>query len=132
MNELTFEQLGKIYTGATPDWKDVGGTPGAIMLLSRESSSGTYAFFQEHVLKKQDYSPKARLMPATSSIIQSVAEDATAIGYVGLGYVQEAGKTVKTLSIKANADAPSVAPSEATVRDGSYSIARPAVLLHDR
>lgn len=125
INELTMEQLAKLYTGATADWKEVGGNAGGVVLLSRESSSGTYAFFQEHVLKKQDYSPRARLMPATSSIIQAVSEDVTAIGYVGLGYVQEAGQTVKTLKIKANADAPSVTPSETTVRDGSYSIARP-------
>ncbi|MBI5091319.1 MAG: PstS family phosphate ABC transporter substrate-binding protein [Candidatus Hydrogenedentes bacterium] len=125
LNELTLEQLGKIYTGASAQWKDLGGPDGEIIVLSRESSSGTYVFFQEHVLKKQDYSPKARLLPTTSAIVQSVGDDALAIGYVGLGYAAEAGAKVKVLSIKADAAAPGVVPSEKAVLDGSYSIARP-------
>jgi phosphate transport system substrate-binding protein len=124
VNELTQEQIGKIYTGATAQWKDLGGADGDIIVLSRESSSGTYVFFQEHVLKKQDYTPKARLLPTTSAIIQSVSEDALAIGYVGLGYALEAGAKVKILSVKADANAPAVKPSEKAVLDGSYSISR--------
>lgn len=122
---LTVEQLGKIFTGAYTNWKDVGGDDGEIIVLSRESSSGTFVFFQEHVLKKQDYTPRARLMPATSAIVQSVGADALAIGYVGLGYAVEAGAQVKMIAVKADADAPAVTPSEVAVRDGSYSISRP-------
>ena len=125
VNEATLEQLKKIFTGAWTDWQQVGGGPGGFLVLSRESSSGTYVFFQEHVLKKEDYTPKARLMPATSSIIQSVGEDKLAIGYVGLGYAAEAKGKVKILKIKANDTAPSVEPSEETVRNGTYSISRP-------
>jgi phosphate transport system substrate-binding protein len=124
VQELTLDQLSKIYTGAYADWKDVGGPAGGILLLSRESSSGTYVFFQEHVLKKQDYSPSARLLPATSAIIQSAGEDVRAIGYVGLGYAVEAGNKVKALGIKKDAASPAVAPSEKAVLDGTYSIAR--------
>jgi len=123
--ELTLEQLKKIYTGAVNDWSQVGGPPGQIVLLSRESSSGTYVFFQEHVLQKQDYAVDARLMPATSAIVQSVADDAQAIGYVGLGYALEAADRVKILAVKANETAPAVLPSEETIRSGAYSIARP-------
>ena len=125
INELTLEQLKKIYTGALANWSDVGGTAGDFLVVSRESSSGTYMFFQEHVLKKEDYTAKARLMPATSSIIQAVSSDANAIGYVGLGYAAEAKGTVKVLAIKTDPSAPGIVPSEATVRDGTYSIARP-------
>ena len=125
INELTVEQLKKIYTGAYTNWSEVGGVSGEFIVLSRESSSGTYVFFQEHVLKKEDYTQKARLMPATSSIIQSVQTDALAIGYVGLGYAAEAADHVKILKIKGDANAPAIAPSEDTVRDGSYSISRP-------
>ena len=125
VNELTIEQLKKIYTGAFADWSQVGGGKGAFIIMSRESSSGTYVFFQEHVLKKEDYAPQARLMPATSAIIQAVAEDANAIGYVGLGYAREAGAKVKVLRVKPDDASPSVQPSEDTVRNGTYSISRP-------
>jgi phosphate transport system substrate-binding protein len=122
---LTLEQIRLIYTGEITNWKDVGGPDQKIVVLSRESSSGTYVFFQEHVLQKQDYTPRARLMPATSAIVQTTGEDAGAIGYVGLGYAAEAGDRIKTLAVKETVDSPAVLPSEETVKSGEYSIARP-------
>lgn len=124
VQSFTLEQLGKIYTGAYTQWAEAGGPAGEIIVLSRESSSGTYLYFQEHVLKKQDYTAHARLMPATSSIIQAVSEDALAIGYVGLGYAVESAGKVKVVPIQSKADAAPVMPSEVTVRDGSYPISR--------
>ncbi len=128
VSTLTIEQLGKIFTGAYTNWNQVGGPDKPILVLSRESSSGTYVFFQEHVLGKKDYTTSARLMPATSAIIQAVGEDAWAIGYVGLGYAAEAGDKVKMLAVKADDKSPAVVPSEATVVSGEYSIARPLQL----
>ncbi|MBF0429929.1 MAG: phosphate ABC transporter substrate-binding protein [Fibrobacteria bacterium] len=125
INELTIDQIGKIYTGEITNWNQVGGEDHKILVLSRESSSGTYVFFQEHVLKKHDYTPKARLMPATSSIVQSVSTDKFAIGYVGLGYAEKAADKIKAINVKNDAKSPAVKPSEKTVVDGSYSIARP-------
>jgi phosphate transport system substrate-binding protein len=125
VSELTLAQLKDIYTGATTDWSQVGGGAGAILLFSRESSSGTYVFFQEHVLQKADFAPAARLMPATSTIVQAVASDASAIGYVGLGYAREAAAKVKVIGVKADPASPAVMPSEETVRNRSYSISRP-------
>ncbi len=122
---LSIDQLGKIFTGAYTNWSEVGGPDKRIIVLSRESSSGTYVFFQEHVLKKKDYTTRARLMPATSAIIQSVSNDKWAIGYVGLGYAAEAGDKVKTLAIKEDDSSLAVIPSEETVKSGEYSIARP-------
>lgn len=124
INELTLEQLKKIYTGAYTRWSDVGGPDETIGVLSRESSSGTYVFFQEHVLAKQDYAAHVRLMPATAGIIQTVSDDQWAIGYVGLGYAAGAGEKIKVVKVKAKDDAPAVAPSEETVKSGEYSIAR--------
>jgi phosphate transport system substrate-binding protein len=124
VTELTLEQLKKIYTGAVTNWKAVGGKDEPIGLLSRESSSGTYEFFREHVLNKEDYSAKARLMPATSGIIEAVKQEKGAIGYVGLGYAVEAGAAVKTLKVKADAGAPAVEATEATVKSGEYGISR--------
>ncbi len=125
VDALTLGQIKKIYTGEYSNWNQVGGPDEKIVVLSRESSSGTYVFFQKHVLQKQDYRQDARLMPATSSIIQSVSSDKGGIGYVGLGYAIEAADKVKMLGVKEDDDAPPVMPSEETVDSGEYSIARP-------
>lgn len=122
---LTLNQLKQIFTGEVTNWQEFGGPDQEIYVLSRESSSGTYVFFQEHVLEKQDYTNRARLMPATSAIIQSISEDKWSIGYVGLGYAAEAGDKVKVISVKETDDSEPVEPSEETVRLGTYSIARP-------
>ncbi|NQV42721.1 MAG: PstS family phosphate ABC transporter substrate-binding protein [Candidatus Marinimicrobia bacterium] len=125
ISELTIEQIGKIYTGVYTNWKELGGPDHEIVILSRESSSGTFVFFQEHVMKKKDYSPNAMLMPSTSAIIQSVTQDMWAIGYVGLGYGVQAADKVKMLNVKNDADSPAVAPSVSSVQDATYGIARP-------
>ena len=126
--ELTVEQIGKIFTGATTRWDQVGGQDEGIEILSRESSSGTYVFFQEKVLNKKDYAQKAKLMPATSAIVQSVASNKNAIGYVGLGYAIAAKDKIKVLAVKADDSSASVIPSEQTVKSGEYEIARPLQL----
>jgi len=128
VNVLTVDQIGAIYTGEYTNWKQVGGPDKKIVVLSRESSSGTYVFFQEHVLKKQDYTPRARLMPANAAIVQSVSDDAWTIGYVGLGYALEAKGKIKTLKVKAADSLAAVTPTEETVASGKYAIARPLQL----
>ena len=124
VSELSMEQLAKMFTGIYERWDQVGGPNEGIIVLSRESSSGTYVFFQEHVLKKQDYTQRAKLMPATSAIIQSVSSDTWAIGYVGLGYALAAKGKVKIVAVKADDNSTAVSPSEQTVKSGQYSIAR--------
>ncbi len=129
VEELTLEQLRKIYTGQYARWSDVGGPDEPIVPYSRESSSGTFVFFQEHVLDKEDFASNVRLMPATAGIVQAVSSDRWAIGYVGLGHAAHAEGEVKILRIKADADAPAVMPSEESVRSGEYAIARPLFLI---
>jgi len=128
INELTLEQIRKIYTGAYNSWSQVGGPDKPIEVLSRESSSGTYVFFQKNVLLKKDYRQDARLMPATSAVIQTVSSDKWSIGYVVLGYAVEAANKIKMLGVKTGDASPVVLPSEKTVESGEYSIARPLQL----
>ncbi|GMW00236.1 MAG: phosphate ABC transporter substrate-binding protein [Candidatus Hydrogenedentota bacterium] len=123
--DLSLEQLKSIYTGTITNWNQVGGSDAEIVVCSRESSSGTYMFFLEHVLNKENYAPTALLLPATSAVIQSVQESPGAIGYVGLGYADAAGDKIKVIPVRKSADAEPVVPSETTVRSGEYSIARP-------
>jgi len=125
VKELTMLQLNEIYTGTSTSWIDVGGVPEKIVLLSRDNSSGTYVFFQEKVLEKEDYAVSARLMPASSAIVQSVSDDKWSIGYVGLGYALEAGEKITVIKVKTSDDSEGVIPSEATIKSGEYPIARP-------
>ena len=128
VSELSMEQLARIFTGTYTRWDQVGGPGEEIIVLSRESSSGTYVFFQEHVLKKEDYTQNAKLMPATSAIVESVSADKWAIGYIGLGYALLAKDRVKIVGVKASDNSAAISPSEQTVKSGQYSIARPLYL----
>jgi phosphate transport system substrate-binding protein len=125
VNSLTTDQLRLIYTGKATNWQEVGGPDAPIIVLSRESSSGTFIFFQEHVLNKEDYTASARLLPGTSALIQAVASDKWAIAYVGLGFAAESQGSVKSLAVQAEGQAAPVAPSEATISSGEYAISRP-------
>lgn len=124
INELTMAQLKDIFTGTKTNWKDFGGPDSPIGIYSRESSSGTYQFFQEHVLSKENYAASAKLMPATSAIVEGCASEKSGIGYVGLGYAAEAGSKIKIIAVKADDASPAVMPTEATVKDKTYAIAR--------
>ncbi|MEK6201056.1 MAG: PstS family phosphate ABC transporter substrate-binding protein [Desulfobulbaceae bacterium] len=126
--ELSMEQLRKIFIGEYTNWQDMGGSDLPIIVLSRESSSGTFVFFQEHVLNKADYTPRARLLAGTSALVQSVASDKGAITYVGLAFALEAKETVKMVGVKSAEAAPAVLPSDETVRSGDYPVARPLYL----
>jgi phosphate transport system substrate-binding protein len=126
VTELTLDQLKKIYVGEYTKWSDVGGPDQPIIVLSRESNSGTYVYFQEHVLNKADYSPKVRLMSSTAAITQSVTEDKWTIGYGGVAYAEHAD--VKTIKVKKDAASAGVPPTDTTVHDGSYPISRPLFL----
>jgi phosphate transport system substrate-binding protein len=127
VSELSIEQLRKIYTGEYTNWREVGGISQEIIVLSRESNSGTYVYFQEHVLEKKDYTPKARLLPSTAAITQAVTDDQNAIGYGGIAYAEKAAG-VKMIRVKHDSETPAILPSEATVLDNTYPISRPLFL----
>ena len=84
VSKLTRAQLEGIFTGAISNWKQVGGADLKIVPYSRETSSGTYEFFKEHVLLNKNYKSSILSMPATGAIVQSVSQTKGAIGYVGL------------------------------------------------
>lgn len=123
VSELTMDQLRQIFNGTLKNWNQVGGPDQPIQALSRESNSGTYVFFNEHVLKKDDYGREVRLMPSNAAIVQSASQDKWSIGYVGLAYAE--GAAVKIIGVKADASSKAVKPNLETVTNGSYPIARP-------
>jgi phosphate transport system substrate-binding protein len=120
VKELSVPQLKDIFTGKVTNWKDVGGADAPIVIYSRENSSGTYEFFKEHVLAKQDFAATAQTMPGTAAVLQAVAKDPGAIGYGGSAY----GAGAKHLLIKKDADSAGVEPNEKTVQDSTYPISR--------
>jgi phosphate transport system substrate-binding protein len=125
---LTLKQISDIYTGKILSWKLVGGDDRPIVLLSRESNSGTYVYFLERVIRlgnskgKELFSPETLLMPSSEGISVEVTQNPNAIGYDGLGYVTPQQKVVP---IAAEAGDRYVLPSAGTVLDGSYPISRP-------
>jgi phosphate transport system substrate-binding protein len=124
---LTREQLEAIFTGKITNWKEVGGPDLKIIPYSRETSSGTYEFFKESVLKNKNYVNGILSLPATGAIIQSVSQTKGAIGYVGLAYLNA---SVKPVSVSYDAGATFVAPSVESAKNQSYPIVRPLYFYH--
>jgi phosphate transport system substrate-binding protein len=122
VSQLTREQLEGIFTGKIKNWKEVGGDDMPIVAYSRESSSGTYEFFKEHVLNKKNYASSVLNMPATGAIVQSVSQTKGAIGYIGLAYMEN---NVKALKVSYDKGKTYIAPSMATAKDKTYPVVRP-------
>ena len=122
VTNLTREQLEGIFTGKIKNWNEVGGEDLKIIPYSRETSSGTYEFFKEHVLKNKNYVNGIMSMPATGAIIQSVSQTKGAIGYVGLAYVN---KDVKAIHVSYDAGKTYVEPSVTNAKNSTYPIVRP-------
>jgi len=128
LDGLTLHQISDIYTGKIDNWSQVDGEDRPIVLLSRESNSGTYVYFLENVIRLGDkdsdllFSPDTLLMPSSEGISAEVRQNPNAIGYDGLGYVTP---DQKMLAVARGASGSYVLPSMETVNDGSYPIARP-------
>lgn len=125
---LNLQQISDIYTGKITNWREVGGDDRPIVLLSRESNSGTYVYVLENVIRMGDpkskllFTPDTLLMPSSEGISTEVRQNPNAIGYDGLGYVTP---DQKVLAVARDAISPYVLPSVATVNNGTYPISRP-------
>jgi phosphate transport system substrate-binding protein len=113
---LTLSQLKSIYSGEITKWSQVGGSDDTIVVISRDSASGTFEVFNELVLKGAKLRTDSLMQASNKEIAETVAKTPGAIGYVGLGYLSA---DLKALSIDG------VIPSEATVLNGTYKLARP-------
>jgi phosphate transport system substrate-binding protein len=128
VQQLTLQQISDIYSGKIINWQELGGEDRPIVLLSRESNSGTHVYFLEEVVRlgqqtnKTLFSQDTLLLPSSEGIIAEVRQNPNAIGYDGLGYITP---EVKTLAIAPQADGEYVKPSIDTVNNGQYPIARP-------
>ncbi|MDO4178485.1 MAG: phosphate ABC transporter substrate-binding protein [Phascolarctobacterium sp.] len=119
VKNLSVKQLSDIYTGKIKDWQEVGGKAGAIVLIGREAGSGTRDGF-ESITKTANACKYRQELTSTGDVITTVSSNPAAIGYASLASVK---KTVKALSID------NVAPSSETIKNGSYPVQRPFVLV---
>ena len=119
VSDLTVEQIADIYTGKITNWSEVGGNDAAIVLIGREAGSGTRDGF-ESITGTKDACQYRQELTSTGDVITTVSQNPDAIGYASLAALKD---TVKALTVGG------VAPSEDTVKDGSYVIQRPFVLV---
>jgi phosphate transport system substrate-binding protein len=120
ISELTLEQLKRIYTGKSTNWKEVGGVDAKIVLYGRENSSGTYVYFKDNVLKGADFAPQTQTLPGTAAIVNAISKDKYGIGYGGAAYA----KGVKYCKVKKDALTPGYEPTLENVKSGKYPISR--------
>ena len=119
VNDLTLDQIAKLYTGEITNWKDVGGNDAEVVLIGREAASGTRDGF-ESITGTKDKCQYRQELTSTGDVITAVSQNPDAIGYASLASVKD---SVKALNVDG------VTPSEATVKDGSYKVQRPFVLV---
>ena len=115
IDAITIEDIKAIYTGEISRWDKVGGK-GSIVVVSRDAASGTFETFNELALHKAKLTDAALMLASNLEVARTVAQTPGAIGYIGLGYLTN---EVKALEVEG------ITPSDATVRDGSYPLARP-------
>ena len=131
VNNLSIEQLRDIFMAKITNWKELGGEDRPIVLLSRESNSGTHMFFKETVIRlndincKDEFSPKALLMPSSQAIVDEIYQNPNAIGYAGIGFMNDQTKAV---SVSAQNSSEYVFPTIDNVMNGKYPISRPLYL----
>ena len=119
---LTIEQLSLIYQGKISNWKEVGGEDLQIVVVSRDTSSGTYEVWEEKILAKAKVSPKAQLQASNGAVVQTVSKNRYAIGYIGLGYLNKEVKALKVNGVEASSE---------TALSGAYLVARPLFMFTD-
>ncbi|MCF8146767.1 MAG: PstS family phosphate ABC transporter substrate-binding protein [Deltaproteobacteria bacterium] len=117
---VTLAQLKDIYMGKIKNWKEIGGPDQPVVVISRDTSSGTYEVWHEKVLNKERVFPGALLQASNGAVSQAVAKNKNAIGYIGLGYVN---KDVKTLTVNR------VEGSKTTTLNGTFPISRPLFMF---
>ena len=119
VSDLSIEQIAKLYTGEITNWKDVGGSDAEVVLIGREAASGTRDGF-ESITGTKDKCQYRQELTSTGDVITAVSQNPDAIGYASLAAIKD---SVKALSVDG------VTPSETTVKDGSYQVQRPFVLV---
>ncbi|MCS7019053.1 MAG: PstS family phosphate ABC transporter substrate-binding protein [Cytophagales bacterium] len=128
VSKLSQSQLEGIFNGSITNWKQVGGDNRPIQVVIREATSGTNEFVKDVIIHKKPFPTNAKVCVGTSAVIQTVSQDLNAIGFVGIGYLEE---IVKPLAIAAN-NSNFVVPSFKTALNKTYPLVRPLYLFYPK
>jgi len=120
VKNLSLDQLKKIYQGKIKNWKDVGGPDRRISVISRDTSSGTYEVWEKKVMKKERVFPGALLQASNGAVVQVVNKNKNAIGYIGIGYLDQSVKPITVNGIEGTI---------ATTLNGTFPISRPLFMF---
>ncbi len=120
VSNLSMDQLKAIYKGEIKNWKQVGGINKKIVVVSRDTSSGTYEVWEKKIMKKERVFPGALLQASSGAVSQTVAKNKYAIGYIGIGYINTGVKTVTVNNITGSTE---------TTLNGSFPISRPLYMF---
>jgi phosphate transport system substrate-binding protein len=102
VKNLSVDQLSQIYQGKITNWKEVGGEDLKIVVISRDSSSGTFESWDHFVMKKAKVVPQAQMLASNGAIVTAVAKNRYAIGYLGIGYINKSLKALQVNGITAS------------------------------
>jgi phosphate transport system substrate-binding protein len=117
---LTMDQLKAIYKGEVKNWQEVGGPDRPVVVISRDTSSGTYEVWEKKVMKKERVFPGALLQASNGAVVQTVSKNKNAVGYIGIGYMDQ---SIKGLTVDG------IVGSEETTLNGTYPISRPLYMF---
>lgn len=120
IENLTMDQLKQIYMGKVKNWKELGGEDRPVVVVSRDTSSGTYEVWESKVMEKERVFPGALLQASNGAVMQAVAKNNNAIGYIGLGYLDESVKALTVDEIEGSAE---------TTLNGTFPISRPLFMF---
>ena len=117
---ITMQQLKAIYKGEIKNWKEIGGPDRPIVVISRDTSSGTYEVWAKKVMKKERVFPGALLQASNGVIVQAVSKNKNAIGYIGIGYMSKSVKALMVNRVKGSVE---------TTLNGTFPISRPLFMF---
>ena len=120
LSGITTGQLKDIYMGKITNFKEIGGPNLKIVICSRDTSSGTFETWEKKVMKKERVTPRAQVMASNGAIVQAVSNNKHAIGYIGIGYVNDQVKTLTVNGVKGTKE---------TTLDGTFPISRPLFMF---
>ncbi|MBN2125648.1 MAG: phosphate ABC transporter substrate-binding protein [Deltaproteobacteria bacterium] len=120
IRNLSLEQLKAIYKGEVKNWKELGGPDSPVVVISRDTSSGTYEVWEGKVMNKERVYPGALLQASNGAVVQAVSKNKNAVGYIGLGYLDD---TVKAVSVNG------IVGSPETTLNGTFPISRPLYMF---
>lgn len=124
VNELSYEQLRRIYNGSVVDWSEIGGDEGTVVAYGRQSTSGTYVYYNEEVMDKDDFRADKQQLAGNAEIVEAVINDPNGIGYVGVAYSDARRDELKIVSVRRVFSDQAYQPTPENIASGDYPVSR--------